>query len=207
VHEHVARPQKLGHPLGEAEDAHPWVIGETTPQRVLRDRVASGDDDDVCGARGERFLGRALQVPDAPSTARHHGHAAVEAKAERAPGVSRRGCLEEAAAHDRPDVRCARAARDTLDALDRTRMGDEVQVDARMAPEREVGQIGDRRADGHIELPAPAHPSEHARERRVRGHDDVRPVAAHERRIRRRPATLSAHEPMIRAGARWAPSR
>ena len=69
---------------------------------------------------------------------------------------------------------------DALDRHDARLVHDEVEIDPRVNPELEAGEIGGRRACRHRQAAAAPQITKHARCRRKGGHNDVRLVALDE---------------------------
>ena len=93
---------------------------------------------------------------------------------ERSPGVGLRDTgSQEVGGRRRPRPAGAARPGDPLHLLDRLAVGDRVEVDARVGPEAEPREVGDRRDDRDVEAPARAQLAEDGGGARV-GRDDRR---------------------------------
>ncbi len=177
VDEHVGRGQQLGHFVGEAEYVDPVLVREGCAELRVELLVAPSQADDAAHLGGpDELAHRARDVADAPAAAGDDDHPAVLGQPELAPRVGRAARLQELSGDQRLDEAHAALARDPLDRRHRLAVHDEVHVDARLRPEEEAGQVGDRRDGRGFDFAAPAQARQHDRDGRVGRDDHIRVV-------------------------------
>jgi hypothetical protein len=173
--EDVRGGEDVAHPLREPLDDHAPIRAEAANELVAHALVASREAEDG-GARDlAGDLDGAGEVPHPPSSARDGDQAPLAGEPEAAArGEPRRRLVEGGGAEPPhgPDP-APRSHRAHL--AGGLGMGDQMQVDARMGPEPEAGQVRDRGHHRRRHDPRRAQPPEGLGGRRIGGDDDVRP--------------------------------
>ena len=116
----------------------------------------------------------ARDVADAPAAAGddHHAPLLGQARARAAPATGQRGSRNSAEISGRTSCTLP-APGDALDRRHRLAVHHQVHVDARLRPEEQARQVGDRRDRRAAHLAGAAQPREHDRHGRVGRDDDV----------------------------------
>ena len=180
MHERVRGCEQIAHSAGETQDAHMRVVTEFGSKVTLERFVAARNRDHVCIRNRDGRARRAGEVTNPPTASRDHNEASSLRNPELAPYRSAVGRREELTRDERPCHPSAPGSGLALDLGDEALVHDEVQVDARVSPEADAAEVGDRRARDSGDASSTPEMPEHARRSREGRDHEIGVVLANE---------------------------
>ena len=187
VHEHVGGRQQSRHLVGEPVHVHGRLTGELVAQLLAQLLVASRQAHDRAHLGHVHQLAYGTrQIAHPPAAAGDDHHPALSGQTQRAASLHRTAWPGELIGDQRAHQLRTAHSGDPLDRAHRLPVHHQMHVDARLRPEEQARQIGDRRHRGTSDRVGAAQARKHDGHGRVRRDDHVRIVLGDAARQRAR---------------------
>lgn len=182
VHHDIGRAQQVAHAAGVAEHAEALLPREASREARTQLLVASADAHHVRAIERDGGADSALEVADAPSAAGDDDQRSLLGQLEFGTQTRAIDALEKLRSDQWSDDASATRTGDPLDRAQAHLVTNEVQVDAAVRPDLPVGEVGDRRANRHLETSPAPHLAERGGQRGMGRNHDLRALLGNERR-------------------------